>query len=60
MEKHNKDLEDIKIERDSLHATLKEINANNWGLKAKRNNLSIEHSKLQREYKNMEETLLKQ
>jgi hypothetical protein len=28
MEKHNKDLENIKVERDSLHATLKEINVN--------------------------------
>jgi hypothetical protein len=28
-EKYSKDLENIKIERDSLHATLKEIDANN-------------------------------
>jgi hypothetical protein len=28
MDKHNKDLEDIKVEEDSLQATLKETNAN--------------------------------
>jgi hypothetical protein len=28
MEKQNKDLENIKMERDSLHATLKETDAN--------------------------------
>jgi len=28
MDKHNKDLEDIIVEKDSLQATLKEINAN--------------------------------
>ncbi len=60
MEKQSKDLENIKIERDSLQATLKEIDANYWGLKAKKDTLSIEHNKLKRNYKNMEETLLKQ
>jgi hypothetical protein len=30
------------------------------GLKAKKDTLSIKHSKLQRDYKHMEETLLKQ
>ncbi len=39
MEKQNKNLENIKIERDSLWATLKETNANYWGLK---------HNKLQK------------
>ncbi len=34
MEKHNKDLKNIKIERVSLHATLKDRDANYWGLKA--------------------------
>jgi hypothetical protein len=53
-------LENIRIERDSLQATLKETYANNWGLKIEKDTLDIEHSKLQREYKNMEETLLKQ
>jgi len=28
MDKHNKDLEDIKVEKDSLQATLKEIDSN--------------------------------
>jgi chromosome segregation ATPase len=60
MEKYNKDLENIIIERDSLQATLKETYANYWGLKTKKDILSIEHSKLQKDYKNMEETLLKQ
>ncbi len=60
MENQSEDLENIKIERDSLQATLKKIDANYWGLKAKKDTLSIEHNKLQRIYKNMEETLLKQ
>jgi hypothetical protein len=60
MEKENKNLENIKIERDSLHATLKGTNVNYWGLKTKKDILSIEHNKLQKDYKNMEETLLKQ
>ncbi len=60
MEKQNKDLENIKIERDSLQANLKETNANYWGLKAEKDTLSIKHSKFQRDYKNMEETFLKQ
>ena len=59
MEKQNKDLENLRIERDSLQATLKEIDANYWGLKAKKDTLSIEHNKLQKDYKNMEETFLK-
>jgi hypothetical protein len=45
-EKQNKDLENIKIERDSLHATLKETYANYWGLKAEKDTLDIEHNKL--------------
>ncbi len=60
MEKQSKHLESIRIERDSLQATLKETNANYWGLKAKKDTLSIKHNKLQRDYKNMEEILLKQ
>jgi hypothetical protein len=60
MEKQNKDLENIVIERDSLQATLKETYANYWSLKAEKDTLDIEHNKLQRHYKNMEETLLKQ
>jgi hypothetical protein len=59
MEKQSKDLENIIIERDSLQATLKEIDANYWGLKAEKDTLSIEHNKLQKDYKNMEETFLK-
>ncbi len=60
MEKQSKDLENIRIERDSLQATLKETNANYWGLKADRDTLSIEHKNLQRDYKNTKETPLKQ
>ncbi len=60
MEKQSKDLENIKIERDSLQATLKETYANYWGLKEEKATMSIKHSKLQRNYKNMEETFLKQ
>jgi predicted nucleic acid-binding Zn-ribbon protein len=59
MEKHNKDMENIKVERDSLHATLQELDVNYWNLKAKKDNLSVEHSKLQKDYKNTEQTLLK-
>ncbi len=36
------------------------LNANYWGLKAKKDTLSIDHSKLQKDYKNMEEIMLKQ
>jgi hypothetical protein len=46
MEKQNKDLENIRMERDSLQTTLKETNANYWGLKIEKDTLSIEHSKL--------------
>ncbi len=60
MEKQNKDLENVKIERDSLQATLKEIDANYQNLKAKKDILSVEHNKLQRDYKNMEQIFLKQ
>jgi hypothetical protein len=47
------------MERASLQVILKEANANYWGLKAKKDTLSIEHSKLQKDYKHMEKTLLK-
>jgi hypothetical protein len=36
MEKHSKDLKNIRIERDSLQATLKEIDVNYWGLKQRK------------------------
>jgi hypothetical protein len=58
MEMQNKDLEKVKIERDSLRSTLKEINANYYNLKAKKDILSVEHNKFQKDYKNMEKTLL--
>jgi hypothetical protein len=48
------------MERDSLHATLKETYANYWGLKAKKDILNIEHNKLQRDYMHMEKTFFKQ
>jgi len=60
MEKHGKDLENIKIEKDFLQAILKETNVNYWGLKSKKDTLSIKHNKLQKDYKNMKEILLKQ
>jgi uncharacterized coiled-coil DUF342 family protein len=60
MEKHNKDLENIKVERDYLQANLKETNANYWNLKAYKDILNVEHNKLHSDYKNMEQTLLKQ
>jgi hypothetical protein len=59
MEKHNKDRENIKVERDSLQAILKETDANYWNLKAEKDILSVEHNKLKRDYKNMEHILLK-
>jgi hypothetical protein len=43
-----------------LHAIIKEIDANYWGFKANKDILNIEHNKLQRNYKIMDETLLKQ
>ncbi len=60
MEKQSKNLENIKIERDSLQATSTEINVNYWGLKAEKDTLSIKHNKLQKNYKNIEEIILKQ
>ncbi len=54
MEKHNKDLENIIIEKDSLQATLKETYANHQGLKVKKDTLNIKHNKLHDDYKNME------
>jgi hypothetical protein len=54
MENHNKDLENIRVERDSLHATLKEIDANYWNLKVEKDIISAKHSKLHKDYKNME------
>jgi hypothetical protein len=47
------------MEIDSLHATLKETNANYWGLKVEKDTLSIEHNKLQRDYRHIKETFLK-
>jgi hypothetical protein len=54
MEKHNKDLENIRIDRGSLQATLKQIDANYWKLKIEKDSLSVKHNKFQRDYKNME------
>jgi hypothetical protein len=47
------------MERDSLQATLKEIDASYWGFKEKKDTLSMKHSKLQRDYMHMEENLFK-
>ncbi len=60
MEKHNKDLENIRIERDSSQATLTQTNANYSELKTKKDSMSVEHNKLQRDYRNMQQTFLKQ
>ncbi len=60
MEKHSKDLENIIIKWDFLHATLKETYANYQNLKAKKDTLSVKHGKLHKDYKNMEEIFLKQ
>ncbi len=51
MEKQSKDLENIRMEKDSLQTTLKETNANYQGFKIKKDILNIDHSKLQRDYK---------
>ncbi len=45
MEKQIKDLMNIKVERDSFHATLKETNVNYWNLKAEKDILSVDHNK---------------
>jgi hypothetical protein len=47
------------MERDLLHATLREKDANYWGLKAKKDTMNINHGKLQKDYRHMEETFLK-
>jgi hypothetical protein len=43
MDKQNNDLENVRIERDSLQATLKDIDANYWNLKAEKDILNVEH-----------------
>ncbi len=43
-----------------MQTTLKEMDANYYGLKVEKDLLSIKHSKLQKDYKNMEEIFLKQ
>jgi hypothetical protein len=45
MDKQNKDLENVRIERDSLQATLKDIDANYWNLKAEKDILNVERNK---------------
>ncbi len=60
MEKHNKDLEKIKVERDFLQATLMQTNANYQKLKIEKDSLNVEHNKHKRDYKNMEQIFLKQ
>ncbi len=60
MEKHNNDLENIRVERDFVQATLKQTNANYQKLITKKDSPSVEHNKLQKDYMNMEQTFLKQ
>jgi methionine salvage enolase-phosphatase E1 len=56
MEKHSKDMENIKVDRDSLQV--------NWcqllELEGKKGSLSVEYNKLHKYYKNMEHTFLNQ
>ncbi len=47
------------MERDSLQVTLKKTNANYWGLTVEKDIINTKHSKLQRDYRHMEETFLK-
>jgi hypothetical protein len=54
MDKHNKDLENIKVEMDSLQVTLKETNANYYNLMVEKDILNVEHNKLQKAYKNVD------
>jgi hypothetical protein len=60
MEKHNKDMEKIRVERDSLQVSLMQTNANYWKLKTKKLFVNVEHNKLQKDYRNMEQVFLKQ
>ncbi len=60
MEKHSKDMENIKVEKDFSHIILKEIDVNYQNLKVEKDIMSVEYNKLQRYYKNMEQILLKQ
>jgi outer membrane receptor for ferric coprogen and ferric-rhodotorulic acid len=46
MENNNKDLEIIRIDMDSLEATLKHTYANYWKLKIENDFLNVEHNKL--------------
>jgi hypothetical protein len=53
MDKHNMNLVKIKVERDSLQATLMQTNANYWKLKAKkemRSPTSIRYLRWKRSY----------
>jgi hypothetical protein len=59
IQKQIKDLENIRMERDSLQAIFKETNANYWGLKVEKGTLNIEHNKFQKVYRHMEEIFLK-
>jgi hypothetical protein len=55
MEKQNKDLENVIIKMNSLQVTFKETYIDYWNLKAKKYILDVEHNKLQRDCKNMEQ-----
>jgi hypothetical protein len=49
MEKHNKDIENIEVDIDFLQATLMKTNVKYCKLKTKKDFLSVEHNKLQRD-----------
>jgi hypothetical protein len=57
MEKHDKNMGKIKMERDYLQTTLIQTNANYWKLKTKKDSSNVEHNKLQRDNRNMEQIL---
>jgi hypothetical protein len=46
MENQSKNLETIKIEKDSLQVTLMDIVVNYWGLKVEKDTLNVDHIKL--------------
>ncbi len=60
MEKHNKDLKKSRVEKDFLQSTLMHTNVNYYKLKTQKDSLGVERNKLQRDYKDMEQTFIKQ
>jgi hypothetical protein len=46
MDKHNKDLEKIRVGKDFFKVILMQMNANYWKLKTNIDSLSVEYNKL--------------